>query len=188
MERLRQAFEQVPEFRQWHKYDLPSLLTFLSLAMMCGCNGERQIARWGHHQRWLLAERLGFRAYRMPSLGTIQRVLRQVDGEAFARVVGEWGQAALAANGRPMSGIAIDGKSLHGSKTEDLPALHLLSAFSHELGTVLGEVEVDGKTNEIKAIHPLLANLVLDGQVITVDALLTQRAIAQAIVEKGGTT
>ena len=188
MESLRQAFEQVPEFRQWHKYDLPALLTFLSLAMMCGCNGERQIARWGHNQRWLLAERLGFRGYRMPSLGTIQRVLRPVDGEVFARVVGEWGQAALAAYGRPMSGIAIDGKSLHGSRTDTLPAVHLLSAFSHELKTVLGEVEVASKTNEIKAIHPLLADLVLEGQVVTVDALLTQRAIAHTIVEKGGTT
>lgn len=188
MESLRQAFEQVPEFRQWHKYDLPGLLTFLSLAMLCGCNGERQMARWGHHQRWLLAERLGFRAYQMPSLGTIQRVLRQVDGAVFARVVGEWGQAALAAYGRPKSGIAIDGKSLPGSKTDSLPAVHLLSAFSHELGTVLGEVEVEGKTNEIKAIHPLLADWVLEGRVVTVDALLTQRQIAQTILEKGGTT
>ena len=188
MESLRQALEQVPEFRHWHKYDMPGLLTFLSLAIMCGCNGERQIARWGHNQRWQLAERLGFRGYRMPSLGTIQRVLRQVDGEVFARVVGEWGQVALAAYGHGLSGIAIDGKSLHGSKTETLPARHLLSAFSHELGMVLGEVEVAGKTNEIKAIHALLADLVLDGQVVTVDALLTQRAIAQAIVEKGGTT
>lgn len=98
MESLRQAFEKVPEFRQWHKYDLPGLLTFLSLAMMCGCNGERQIARWGHNQRWLLAERLGFRAYQMPSLGTIQRVLRQVDGEVFARVVGASGAGSLWAS------------------------------------------------------------------------------------------
>jgi hypothetical protein len=131
MESLRQASERVPAFRQGHQYDLAAGLTFLSLAMMGGCNGERQIARWGQHQRWLLAERLGFRGYQMPSLGTIQRVLRQVDG------------------------------------------------------AVLGEVEGAHKTNEINAIHPLLADLVLEGRVVTVDALLTQRQIAQAIVEKG---
>jgi predicted transposase YbfD/YdcC len=50
---------------------------------------------------------------------------------------------------------------------------------------VLGEAEVDGKTNEIKAIEPLLADLVLDGGVVTVDALLTQRQIAQASWKKG---
>jgi predicted transposase YbfD/YdcC len=49
-------------------------------------------------------------------------------------------------------------------------------------------VTVEGKTNEIKAIHPLLADLVLEGRVVTVDALLTQRDIAQAIVEKKAIT
>lgn len=187
MESLRQAFEQVPEYREWHKHDLPSLLTLLCMAMMCGCNGERQIARWAHNQRWWLAERLGFRGYQMPSLGTLQRVLQRVNEQTFARLVGEWGQAALAAyGGGELNGIAIDGKSLHGSATSDLPAVHLLSAFSHQLGMVLGEVLVEDKTNEIKGIHPLLADLVLEGKVVTVDALLTQRAIAEAIVEKRG--
>jgi len=188
MNSLREAFEAVPEFRQWHHYELAGILTFVCLAMMCGCNGEREIARWGQAHRWDLSERLGFAHYRMPSLGTIQRVVRQLDGEAFAKVVGAWGQRALAAYGKDLTGIGIDGKTLHGSATATLPALHLLSAFSQELRVVLGEVMVDGKTNEIKAIHPLLADLVLEGKVVTVDALLTQRDIAQAIVEKKATT
>jgi hypothetical protein len=188
MNSLREAFEAVPEFRQWHQYELAGILTFVCLAMMCGCNGEREIARWGQAHRWDLSERLGFAHYQMPSLGTIQRVVRQLDGEAFARVVGAWGQAALAAYGKSLTGIGIDGKTLHGSATESLPALHLLSAFSQELRVVLGEVTVDGKTNEIKAIHPLLTDLVLEGKVVTVDALLTQRDIAQTIVEKKATT
>jgi hypothetical protein len=188
MDSLREAFEAVPEYREWHKYDLAGLLTFVCLAIMCGCNGEREIARWGQAQRWILSERLGFKDYRMPSLGTIQRVVRELDGEAFAQVVGAWGQRALAAYGQDLSGISIDGKTLHGSAREGLPALHLLSAFSQELRVVLGEVRVDGKTNEMKAMHPLLADLVLDGRVVTVDALLTQRDIAATIVEKKATT
>ena len=163
-------------------------MTFLCLGMMGGCNGEREIVRWGQAQRWTLAERLGFKRNRMPSVGTLQRVVRHLDGEQFAHVVGAWGQQALAAYGKPFAGIGIDGKTRHGSATETLPALHLLSAFSQELRVILGEVTVDGKTNEIKAIHRLLADLVLEGRVVTVDALLTQRDIAQAIVEKKATT
>lgn len=188
MNSLREAFEAVPEYRRWHTYDLAGLLTFVCLAMMCGCNGEREIARWGQAHRWDLSERLGFGHYRMPSLGTIQRLVRELDGERFAQVVGAWGQQALAAYGKAYVGISIDGKTLHGSATGTLPAVHLLSAFSQELRIVLGEVTVDGKTNEIKAIHSLLADLVLDGRVVTVDALLTQRDIAQVIVEKKATT
>ncbi|SRR5581483_2948351 len=167
MNSLREAFEAVEEYRRWHKYDLAGLLTFLCLAMMCGCNGEREIARWGQAQRWSLAERLGFKGYRMPSLGTIQRVVRELDGERFAQVVGAWGQQALQAYGGDLAHISVDGKSLHGSATDSLPALHLLSAFSQELQVVLGEVRVERKTNEMKAIHPLLADLVLEGRVVT---------------------
>jgi hypothetical protein len=154
--------------------------------MLCGCHGEREIARWGQAQRWVLSERLGFATYRMPRLGTIQRVVRQLDGECCAQVVGAWGQRALAAYGTTLPGIGIDGQTLHGSAPDTLPALHLLSAFSQEVRGVLGEVPVDGKTNEIKAIHPLLADVVLEGKVVTVDALLTQRDIGRVIVEKRG--
>jgi hypothetical protein len=47
MNSLREAFEAVEDYRQWHKYDLAGILTFLCLAMMCGCNGERERSRGG---------------------------------------------------------------------------------------------------------------------------------------------
>jgi DDE_Tnp_1-associated len=187
MNSLREAFEAVPEYRQWHSYDLAGILSFLCLAMLCGCNREREIARWGQAQRWALSERLGFANYRMPSLGTIQRIVRELDGEQFAQVVGAWGRQVLGYYGKDGAAISIDGKTLRGSAKGKLPALHLLSAFSQELRVILGEVTVEGKTNEIKAIHPLLADLVLEGCVVTVDALLTQHDIAQVIVEKKAT-
>ena len=189
MQSLREAFEAVAEYRVKPKYELASLLTLISLAMLCGCNGGREIARWAKNHRWEFAERLGFAHHRMPSLGTLQRRLGAVEPNGFAAVVGAWGQAVLRACGREeWQGLAIDGKTVHGSKTDELPAVHLLSALSQELKVVLGQVGVDKKTNEIKAMLPLLADLVLDGQVVTVDALLTQRDIAQTIVEKKGIT
>jgi predicted transposase YbfD/YdcC len=45
---------------------------------------------------------------------------------------------------------------------------------------------VDGKTNEIGTIHEVLQNLVLEGRIITVDAMHTQRKTCQTIVDGNG--
>ena len=79
--------------------------------------------------------------------------------------------------------VALDGKTLRGSRK----ALdHLLSALSHHLGLTLAQQAVDDKTNEITQVETVLHHLVLQGRVCTMDALLTQRHVAQTIVEKGG--
>jgi predicted transposase YbfD/YdcC len=62
----------------------------------------------------------------------------------------------------------------------------LVSAVSHELGITLAQVGVERKTNEIAALPELLKLLLLEGRVCTMDALLTQRPIAQAITAAGG--
>jgi hypothetical protein len=75
---------------------------------------------------------------------------------------------------------------LRGSADGDHEALDVLNAFSHHLGMVLGQRLVGRKTNEIPEIIPLLEELTLNGVLVTGDALHTQRATAQTIVEKGG--
>ena len=45
---------------------------------------------------------------------------------------------------------------------------------------------MDDKTNEITQVETVLHHLVVQGRVCTMDALLTQRHVAQTIVEKGG--
>jgi predicted transposase YbfD/YdcC len=82
--------------------------------------------------------------------------------------------------------MAIDGKTLRGSRKPGAPAAHLLSVLSHRLGLTLWPQAVADKTNEIPVLEDVLHKLVLEGRVITVDALLTQRAIAQHIVADGG--
>jgi len=88
----------------------------------------------------------------------------------------------------PPDAIALDGKTLRGSKKQDATISHLLSAVDHKTGMTLVQVPVDGKTNEIPLTQVLLERLHLEGRVFTSDALLTQTAIAQAIVKKGGPT
>lgn len=104
--------------------------------------------------------------------------------------LGQWAQNVLAsfpAVAEQSEGVSVDGKTLRGSAKMGAPGAHLLSAFSHRLGLTLGQSAVADKSNEISAVIPLLLGLVLEGKVITMDALLTQRRVAEVIVEKGGT-
>ena len=74
--------------------------------------------------------------------------------------------------------LAVDGKTLRGSRTTTDGARHLLAVIDHNTGTVLGQRTVDGKTSEITEFIPLLDTLTglnpthdLAGVVITADAL-----------------
>ena len=66
-----------------------------------------------------------------------------------------------------------------------VPALHLLHAFATDVGLCIGQVAVDGKSNEITALPELLRLLDLRGRDVTVDALHTQRASAKLLHEAG---
>lgn len=186
---LRERYQQLKDEREWHEYPLDGVLTLLSLAVMCGCNHLREVERFGQEYRWELSARLGFRRGRMPCEKTFRDILKVLDIEAFMRIVREWGEETLQRLGKAdLVALAVDGKTLRGSRREELPALHLLNALGHEIQVVLGQVEVESHTNEIKRVMPLLADLALEGRVVTMDALLTQREIAQAVVQKKGTT
>jgi hypothetical protein len=82
--------------------------------------------------------------------------------------------------------VAIDGKTLRGSRKQGAPSAHLLSALTHRLGLTVAQEAVDDKTNEIGAIGPVLDSALVAGRVLTMDALLTQRPVAQTIVERRG--
>lgn len=66
----------------------------------------------------------------------------------------------------------------------DLRPVHVVSAWSSENSLVLGQLRVDEKTNEIKAIPELLELLCLKGCIVTIDAMGTQKEIAKKIKEK----
>ena len=95
----------------------------------------------------------------------------------MAYLVGE-PLAAIATQMRAASQprvIAVDGKSARGARHADGRAVHLLAAFDHTSGVVLGQGVVDGKTNEITAFAPLLDRVEVTGAVITADALCRAR-------------
>jgi predicted transposase YbfD/YdcC len=82
--------------------------------------------------------------------------------------------------------VAREGKTLRGPKKQGAPGTHLFSALAHQGGGTLTQRAVDDTTNAITAVETILAHLVLEGRMVTMDALLTQRHMAQSIVDKGG--
>lgn len=184
---LREALESVHDPKAPYHYPLSGVLTLVCLATMCGIHEVRAIARWGKNNRWELAELLGFPREKMPTFSTVQDALHRVNDEELSQIIGKWGDEILRAHGHEgLQGIAIDGKTLRGSRRDEVPAVHLLGAFAHEFHLVIGQVPVDSKTNEIGGIDPLLSQLTLEGRVVTVDALLSQHEIAATIREKKG--
>jgi hypothetical protein len=185
---LAEVFAELNDPRQpqgkWH--DLGATLTMIFLAILSGEQGLHGVAAWIQEQRWRLGRQFKLKNCRVPSYGTIRRTLGGVSVSELEGCLGKWADEIGQAWADDWPGIAIDGKTLRGSGDDEHPALHLLSAFSHELGVVLAQRAVGCKTNEIPEARRLLEDLTLEGKLITVDALHTQRDTAQAIVEKKG--
>ncbi len=186
---LVSVFEQVPDWRatQGRRYALGTVLTVTFLAILSGENSLQGIARWVQEQRWVLGKALHLKGYRVPGYETIRTVLRDLDIVAFEGQLQAWAnQVAMAYQVKDWPGLAVDGKTLRGSRDADTAAIHLLSAFRQELALVVSQQAVDGKTNEIPIARDLLRTLTLDGLLITCDAFHTQRDTAALIVEKKG--
>jgi predicted transposase YbfD/YdcC len=120
----------------------------------------------------------------VPSHDTFERVFAAVDARAFERCCVGWLQEVAQLVG--VGQIAIDGKTLCGSAGSALGALHLVSAWATQAQVTLGQVAVEGKSNEITAIPRLLELLDLHGALVTIDAIGCQKAIAKQIVARGG--
>ena len=119
----------------------------------------------------------------VPSHDTFERVFACLDPAAFERCCIAWLRAVAGLLG--VGHIAIDGKTLAGSAGSTLGPLHLVSAWATQAHLTLGQVAVDGKSNEITAIPRLLELLDLRGCVVTIDAAGCQKDIAAQIVAKG---
>jgi predicted transposase YbfD/YdcC len=113
---------------------------------------------------------------------TFRRTFALVNADVLDQVLGAWLHTrSVQAGGRLV--IAVDGKAVRGAKGKDGKAPHLVAALAHGIGTVLGQVAVTAKSNEIPAVRELLkAFASLAGAVITIDALHTQADTAQAIL------
>lgn len=184
---LRQALDLMPDPRSRHgrRYPLGAILALSVCAMLCGARSLYAISQWGRDQGAPIAQALGFSRGQTPSVATLHRVFRSLDREALERVLGRWLQGHGLEEGEP---IALDGKTLRGIHGEELPGVHLVAAFAHRSGIVVGQQAVGEQQNELGTLPNLLEQLPIAGRVVTGDAQFTQRELSQEVVEKGGST
>src|SRR4051794_40238097 len=121
----------------------------------------------------------------IPSHDTFRRVFMLIDPDAFEGCFARWAHSLMSKVEREV--VAVDGKTVRrsGSRRHDHGPLHLVSAWASDQGLVLGQREVDAKSNEITAIPELLDTLHLDGAIVTLDAMGCQKDIAARIRAKG---
>jgi predicted transposase YbfD/YdcC len=184
---LKEALSEIEEFRQAQglRYHLLPVLLLACGAMMCGSRSESAIAEWGRNygRKWL--RRLGIKRQTALSQPTIHRIFKGIDLVALARAITRWAAGVLG-EPVPLEAVAIDGKALRGAIKQGAQNACLLSSISHRLATVLAQVAVADRTNEIGQMDDLLEQLTLTGLVVTADAMHTQEATAQTILDAGG--
>jgi DDE_Tnp_1-associated len=190
---LLEALAQVedPRHARGKRHPLPAILALSVAATLCGARGYGAIAEWGRNHGEGFARALGFTRAKTPCAGALHYLFQRLDRGALERVLSTWAEAVLSALPPPpghLEALAIDGKTLRGSQKQGALEVHLLSVLSHRLGLTLYQQAVAEKTNEIGAMPALLSALLLEGRVVTGDAMLCQREIAQQIVVRGGTT
>lgn len=177
-----------PRARRGIRHPWTALLTASAAAVLAGAASITAIGEWVADAPQRVLALLGFRPdpltglIRPPHATTIRLVLAAADGAALDRAIGDFLQERKSpAPGRKV--IAVDGKTLRGSRTADRTATALIAAMTHS-GEVLAQRQIDGKSNEIPAFAPLLDGIDLTGAVITADALHTQHDHATYLHER----
>jgi predicted transposase YbfD/YdcC len=191
------AVKDVPDPRQARgkRYSWSFLLTLICAALAGGQKTGHAIAHWIELHATPLLESLQPPRPSVPSEATIYRTLRYIDVQTLEQRIGCYAQDLAAEmptsgtittpSGEVLQGQALDGKELRGVRAHGQP-LCLVSLVQHGSGIVLDQIAVDQKSNEITAVPQLLAGRELRGTVTTMDALLTQRELAQQIVDQDG--
>jgi predicted transposase YbfD/YdcC len=161
-------------------------ILFCSLcAVLCGAEDASAIADFARARRDWLQQYVPLENG-VPSHDTFSRVLSRISTEHFASCFSTWINLIYERAGPEV--IALDGKTLRRSfdTATGKAAIHMVSAWGSANGLVLGQIKVNDKSNEITAVPKLLALLDLQGCIVTLDALGTQRAIAKQVIEQGG--
>lgn len=167
------------------RHKLIDILAITICASICGANEWTDIQLFGEAKEEWFSTWLEL-PNGIPSHDTFGRVFRLLDPRDFERRFAEWVAAVTELTGGEI--VSIDGKTLRRSydRKENKAAIHMVSAWAHENGVVLGQVQTAEKSNEITAIPELLERLDLAGCIVTIDAMGCQKEIAEAIIDGGG--
>jgi predicted transposase YbfD/YdcC len=172
-------FEKVkdPRLNRKKKHNLSDMFFMTLLAVICGADNWVMIREFCKSKEIWLTKLLGLE-HGIPSHDTFGRVFAMIDTKAFSECFTNWMKDISELTKNEI--IAIDGKCLRGVKN----GLTIVNAWACTNQCVLAQEVVDSKSNEITAIPKVLEKLDLSGTIVTMDAMGTQRKIAQQIIEQ----
>lgn len=174
-----------PRIKRNKRHELLDIIVLTILAVVCGAESWDSIELFGKTKIDFLKQFLKLRNG-IPSHDTINRVFSILDPKLFEEVFIKWVNSLRDKN-IDVELIAIDGKTVRRSKDtfNEKSPVHLVNAWACKNQLVLGQYKTKDKSNEISAIPKLLDLLDIEGSIITIDAMGTQKAIAEKIVTKG---
>jgi hypothetical protein len=176
-----------PRGRRGVRHQLSVVVTAAVCAVVAGYRSYTAIAEWVADVPDATVQALGIAADRRPSEAMIRRLLQALDPDLLTTVISVWlaSRPAVDTPARRRA-IAVDGKTLRGSRTADTAADHVMAACDQGTGMVFASTDVDGKTNEITRFAPLLDQISdLRDTVITADAMHCQRDHVTYLAERG---
>jgi predicted transposase YbfD/YdcC len=176
-----------PRVERTKLHALLSIVTIALCAVICGAETWDDIAEFGRAKREWLGSFLEL-PNGIPSHDTFNRVFQALDPKQFESCFLGWMKAV---SGVLKGFVSLDGKTLRGSRgvssdKAGKQAIHMVSAWASLNRLVLAQVKVDEKSNEITAIPELLRSLAIEGCIVTIDAMGTQREIAKQIIDQSG--
>jgi predicted transposase YbfD/YdcC len=181
-------FADMPDPRrdQGKRHQLSDLIVIAVCAVICAADSWADVADFGQAKGPWFETFLDL-PHGVASQDTFERVFARLDPDSFEACFEAWTRALAGSSAGQL--VAIDGKKIRRSFANawnSNTATHLVSAFVDANATVLGQLALQAKENEIVAIPKLLQLLDLHQAVVTIDAMGCQTAIARQIVQSGG--
>lgn len=185
-ESLKKHFGELEDYRRKKSvaHLLLDILFITICAVISGANDLKAVAVYAQRKERWLTDILAL-VNGVPSYTTFWTVFALLSPEALEKCFVQWVQSKMTSqDGRV---ISIDGKAQRGTAKKGKPHsfVHIVSAWSTTGHLTLGQLKVDGKSNEITAIPKLLDVVDVEGAIVTIDAMGCQTTIADKIVEKG---
>ena len=176
-----------PRKRRGVRHPYSSLLGLTLLGLLCRQSDFTSIARWARQHWGKLKEPLGFTRKYAPHGTTLGRACARYCAREFSSALLDWLRALLDPKA-PLT-AAVDGKTSKQSHDAAGDPIHVLNVFAHDVKVCLAQWAVgDGKETEPEVLKAHLDEL-FDAypalQLLTGDALFTQRPLARLITERG---
>lgn len=186
MNELLDWMDYIEDVRQEKKvrHKLKDIIVIVLFATLANVDDWVEMEFFAHYHQDYLRKYIELKNG-IPSHDTLCRVFGMISPDVIQQLYQKWQELLNREEGEAIKRIiCIDGKTMRSNKRKDSRPNHIVSAWSREDGFCLGQKAVEEKSNEITAIPQVLEKIQIKGQVVTIDAMGTQTAIAEKIRSK----